>query len=41
MEEFTGSALVNKIDLTDINRCRVHLRVFFLSDIVNIQGDTV
>jgi hypothetical protein len=41
MEEFTVSALVNKIDLTDINRCRVYLRVFFLSDIVNIQGDTI
>jgi hypothetical protein len=29
MEELTGSALVNKRDLTDINRCRVYLRVFF------------
>jgi hypothetical protein len=38
MEELTGSALVNKIDSTDINRCRIYLRVFFLSDIVNIQG---
>jgi hypothetical protein len=36
MEELTGSALVNKKDLVDINRCRVYLRVFFLSDIVNI-----
>jgi hypothetical protein len=25
MEEFTGSALVNKRDLADINRCRVYL----------------
>jgi hypothetical protein len=25
MEELTGSALVNKRDLTDINRCRVYL----------------
>jgi hypothetical protein len=41
MEELTGSALVNKRDLADINRCRVYLRVFFLSDIVNIQGDTI
>jgi hypothetical protein len=41
MEELTGSALVNKRDLTDINRCRVYLRDFFLSDIVNIQGDTI
>jgi hypothetical protein len=41
MEELTGSALVNNIDLTDINRCRAYLRVFFLSDIVNIQGDTI
>jgi hypothetical protein len=41
MEELTGSALVNKRDLTDINRCRVYLQVFFLSDIVNIQGDTI
>jgi hypothetical protein len=41
MEELTGSALVNKRDLTDINRCRIYLRVFFLSDIVNIQGDTL
>jgi hypothetical protein len=24
-----------------INRCRIYLRVFFLSDIVNIQGDTI
>jgi hypothetical protein len=38
MKELMGSALVNKIDLTDINRCRIYLRVFFLSDIVNIQG---
>jgi hypothetical protein len=41
MEELTGSALVNKRDLADINRCRVYIRVFFLSDIVNIQGDTI
>jgi hypothetical protein len=41
MEEMTGSALVNKRDLADINRCRVYLRVFFLSDIVNIQGDAI
>jgi hypothetical protein len=41
MEELTGSTLVNKRDLTYINRCRVYLRVFFLSDIVNIQGDTI
>jgi hypothetical protein len=41
MEELTGSALVNKRDVTDINRYRVYLRVFFLSDIVNIQGDTI
>jgi hypothetical protein len=41
MEEFTVSDLVNKRDLADINRCRVYLRVFFLSDIVNIQGDTI
>jgi hypothetical protein len=41
MEELTGSALVNERDLTEINRCRVYLRVFFLSDIVNIQGDTI
>jgi hypothetical protein len=41
MEELTGSALVNKRDLTDINRCHIYLRVFFLSDIVNVQGDTI
>jgi hypothetical protein len=41
MEELTVSDLVNKRDLADINRCRVYLRVFFLSDIVNIQGDTI
>jgi hypothetical protein len=41
MEELTGSALVNKRDLIYINRCRVYLRVFFLLDIVNIQGDTI
>jgi hypothetical protein len=41
MEELTGSVLVNKRDLTDINRCQVYLRVFFLLDIVNIQGDTI
>jgi hypothetical protein len=29
MEELTGSALVNKKNLTDINRCRVYLQVFF------------
>jgi hypothetical protein len=41
MEELTGYALVNKRDLTDINICRVYLQVFFLSDIMNIQGDTI
>jgi hypothetical protein len=41
MEKLTGSALLNKRDLVDINRCRVYLRVFFLSDIMNIQGDTI
>jgi hypothetical protein len=41
MEELTGSALVNKRDLAEINRCHVYLRVFFLSDIVNVQGDTI
>jgi hypothetical protein len=41
MEDLTGSAIVNKRDFTNINRCRVYLRVFFLSDIVNIQGDTI
>jgi hypothetical protein len=41
MEELTGYGLVNKRDLADINRCRVYLRVFFISDIVNIQGDTI
>jgi hypothetical protein len=41
MEELKGSALVNKRVLIDINRCCVYLRVFFLSDIVNIQGDTI
>jgi hypothetical protein len=41
MEELTVSALVNKIDLADIDICRVYLRVFFLLDIVNTQGDTI
>jgi hypothetical protein len=41
MEELTVSDIVNKRDLADINRCRIYLRVFFLSDIVNIQGDTI
>jgi hypothetical protein len=41
MEELTGSTLVNKRDLAAINRCRIYLRVFFLSDIVNIQGGTI
>jgi hypothetical protein len=41
MEQLTGSDLVNKRDLADINRCRIYLQVFFLSDIVNIQGDTI
>jgi hypothetical protein len=41
MKKLTVSALVNKRDLADINICRVYLRVFFLSDIVNIQGGTI
>jgi hypothetical protein len=41
MEELMVSAPVNKRDLADINRCRIYPRVFFLSDIVNIQGDTI
>jgi hypothetical protein len=41
MEELMVSALVNKRDLAAINRCRIYLWVFFLSDIVNIQGDTI
>jgi hypothetical protein len=32
---------VNKRDLAAISRCRFYLWVFFLSDIVNIQGDTI
>jgi hypothetical protein len=40
-EELIGSALVKKKDLEDINRCQAYLRVFFLSYIVNIQGDTI
>jgi hypothetical protein len=32
---------VNKRYLTDINICRIYLRVFFILDIVNIQGDTI
>jgi hypothetical protein len=39
MEELTVSDLVTKRDLADINKCRVYLRVFFLSDIENIQGE--
>jgi hypothetical protein len=41
MEELTGSALVNKTYLAAINRCRVYLGVFFISDIVNIKGDKI
>jgi hypothetical protein len=41
IEELTGSALVNKRDLAAIDRFCIYLRVFFLSDIVNIQGDTI
>jgi hypothetical protein len=41
MEELTVSSLVNKRDLAEINICRVYLQVFFLLDIVNIQGDTI
>jgi hypothetical protein len=41
MENLMGSALVNKRYLAAINICRIYLRVFFLSDIVNIQGDTI
>jgi hypothetical protein len=41
MEELMVSDLVHKRDLADINRRQVYLRVFFLSDIVNIQGDTI
>jgi hypothetical protein len=40
MEELTGSALVNKRYLTAINRCHIYFRIFFLSDIVNIQDVT-
>jgi hypothetical protein len=36
-----GSTLVNKRDLAAITRCRIYLRVFFLSDIVNIRGDII
>jgi hypothetical protein len=41
MEVLTRYALVNKRYLAAINRCRIYLRVFFLSDIVNIQCDTI
>jgi hypothetical protein len=27
-----------KMDLLSLNRCRLHLKVFFLSDITNIYG---
>jgi hypothetical protein len=41
MEELTGYAHENKRDLAAINRCRIYLRVFFLSDIVKIKGETI
>jgi hypothetical protein len=41
MEELTVYNLVNKRDLADTNRCRIYLQVLFLSDIMNIQGDTI
>jgi hypothetical protein len=41
MEALTASTCVKHSILSDINICRIYLRGFFLSDIVNIRGDKI
>jgi hypothetical protein len=41
MEALTASPLVNVSNLQVINRCHIYLRVFFLSDIINVKGDII
>jgi hypothetical protein len=41
MEAISASTRVKHSNLPAINRCRINLRVFFLSDIVNIRGDKI
>jgi hypothetical protein len=37
----TASNQFQRGELQDINRCRIHMHVFFLSDITNIQGTLI
>jgi hypothetical protein len=41
MESLTVSTHVKHSNLSAINRCRIYLLVFFLSDIVNIRADKI
>jgi hypothetical protein len=41
MEALPASTCVKYSNLSAINRCHIYLRVFFLSDIVNVRGDKI
>jgi hypothetical protein len=41
MDCLTASNQFTRRELQDINRCRIQMRVFFLSDITNIQGTLI
>jgi hypothetical protein len=41
MEALTASTHVKQSNISAINRCRIYLRVFLLSDIVNIRGGKI
>jgi hypothetical protein len=41
MDCLTASNQFTRGELQDINRCRIHIWVFFLSDITNIQGTLI
>jgi hypothetical protein len=40
-EALTTSTRVKHSNLSAINRCRIYLWVFFLSDIINVPGDKI
>jgi hypothetical protein len=41
MDCLTASNQFSRGELQDINRCRIYMRAFFISDIMNIQGTLI
>jgi hypothetical protein len=41
MDGLTASNQFSRGELQDINRCRIYMRAFFVTDIMNIQGTLI